>query len=679
MNQRGHWRDAELAAASLTEREGDRRTLLLLARLPFVYAKVIEQLAGLRGGASVYRSLERLEGAGLVATIRPPLRPGYAPRLHYLTDLGIATVAVDQGREPEHLARRNRLRGRDLLALLPGLPQLVAAYELLGALAAARPGRPDLLAWERPWRRRYQRPTAKAPVAIELPAYAAFAWEGACGAYLLLPDLGGAPLRLYRAALDHLLALRGAQGAGFPALVVATGDSGRAAAWRDLIEEVRRARREAPLAACVATWDELRSGSEALASIGSRGPLPRDRLIQRIRLQPLRARRPGGVLPELVGDALATPGPSPAADSLGRRALGLGAADRALLDLIGRHPFLPLERLAQMHGWDTKWARERRDRLIGLGLMRLVEVCEVGAEAAASELVELTADGLALVAAQHGLSLGRAVRHLGLAGGGPERPIGVRRRLLASLAHTLGADAIFVSLICTAKKLAALGSDDALMEWRNAAACSRGHLRPDGYGLYRHAGQLYGFFLEYDRGTMSARDYLAKFAAYYEYRASGRFERDYQGFPTVLVVTSDSSAEERIARAVRAAAVGRGPALPLLLTCEWRLADPRNPYGLLGPVWREPDAAIHDRRFWPLAPASLLGAATGSRDQQGAAASEHGAGFADPARQGGKCPDGCGNQVRHSGWIRGSVWTPDVDAALPAAGERMLSGGTHHC
>ncbi|MBI4504008.1 MAG: hypothetical protein HY691_00610, partial [Chloroflexi bacterium] len=95
-------------------------------------------------------------------------------------------------------------------------------------------------------------------------------------------------------------------------------------------------------------------------------------------------------------------------------------------------------------------------------------------------------------------------------------------------------------------------------------------------------------------------DYLAKFGAYYEYRASGRFERDYQGFPTILVVTSDTAAEERIARAVRAAAVGRGPALPLLLTCEWRLADARNPYGLLGPIWREPGADVRGRRYWPL-------------------------------------------------------------------------------
>ena len=316
MNQRGHWRDAELAAASLEKREGDRRTLLLLARLPFVYAKVIEQLAGLRGGASVYRSLERLEGAGLVATIRPPWRPGQAPRLHYLSDLGLATVAVDQGREPEHLARRNRLQGRDLLALLPGLPQLVVAYELLGALATLRPGRPDLLAWERPWRRRYQRPTAKTPVAVALPAYAAFAWESAAGVYLLLPDLGGTPLRLYRAVLDHLLVLRSVQSLAFPALVVATSDPGRMAAWGELMEEVRRARREAPLAACVTTWDELHSSPEALAALRRLGPQPRDRLIQQARLQPFGVRHPGGVLPEFVGDALAAPEPFPGVDSL---------------------------------------------------------------------------------------------------------------------------------------------------------------------------------------------------------------------------------------------------------------------------------------------------------------------------------------------------------------------------
>jgi hypothetical protein len=67
-------------------------------------------------------------------------------------------------------------------------------------------------------------------------------------------------------------------------------------------------------------------------------------------------------------------------------------------------------------------------------------------------------------------------------------------------------------------------------------------------------------------------------------------------------VTTDTAAEELIARAARAVAVGRGPALPLLLTCRWRIDDPRNPDGLLGPIWRESDPETSDRRTWPLTP-----------------------------------------------------------------------------
>ena len=56
------------------------------------------------------------------------------------------------------------------------------------------------------------------------------------------------------------------------------------------------------------------------------------------------------------------------------------------------------------------------------------------------------APALALLAAQEGLSLAAAVRANGLAGGGPERPAGARRALLRRLAHTVGADGVFVRL-----------------------------------------------------------------------------------------------------------------------------------------------------------------------------------------------------------------------------------------
>ena len=145
-----HWRDAQAAAAAIAERTADRRSLLLLTRLHLASETVLERLAGLHGGSSVYRGLGRLGDDGLVAALSPSLRAGHEPRLWYLTDLGLAVVALDQGVEPEPLARRGRLRGGDLLGLLPGLPQHLAGHELLGALAASRPGSPNLLAWERP-------------------------------------------------------------------------------------------------------------------------------------------------------------------------------------------------------------------------------------------------------------------------------------------------------------------------------------------------------------------------------------------------------------------------------------------------------------------------------------------------------------------------------------------------
>jgi hypothetical protein len=289
--------------------------------------------------------------------------------------------------------------------------------------------------------------------------------------------------------------------------------------------------------------------------------------------------------------------PGSTVGGLSRLALVLTSMERSLLDVVGRHPFLPADGLATVLGWDVRRLRVRRARLVRLGLIRLLNF-EQGGAPLASALAELTRDGLELVAAQQGLSLARAVRFNGVAGGGPDQPTGTRRLLLRNLDHTRGADDLFVGLIRTLGA-SAVAEDDTLLEWRNVAACSRRRMRPDGYGMIRRDGQLHGFFLEYDRGTMSARDYAEKWAAYYDYRDSNAFTRDYDGFPTILVVTSDNTSEERIARSARAASVGRSQPLPLLLTCDWRIArDPSNPDGLLGQIWREPHDSFAGRRPW---------------------------------------------------------------------------------
>src|SRR6266851_3569242 len=122
-----------------------------------------------------------------------------------------------------------------------------------------------------------------------------------------------------------------------------------------------------------------------------------------------------------------------------------------------------------------------------------------------------------------------------------------RRRLLRHLAHTLAANAFFVALACAARYVTQRGGNDALDEWRSAAASARGRFRPDGYGCYRRGQSRFGFFLEYDRGTEKPGDYAAKLAAYYRYRDSSQSTRDYDGFPVLLVVTTSDVAEARFA------------------------------------------------------------------------------------------------------------------------------------
>ena len=86
------WRDADAAAAQLTSSERD--ALVTLVGVPLAPVKLLEQLGGLFGGAAVYRRIARLRTMGLVAVLRPPIQPRYSPGLLYLTDLGLATIAV---------------------------------------------------------------------------------------------------------------------------------------------------------------------------------------------------------------------------------------------------------------------------------------------------------------------------------------------------------------------------------------------------------------------------------------------------------------------------------------------------------------------------------------------------------------------------------------------------------
>jgi len=597
VTERLHWKDAEDAARWLKYRPADLRTLSFAAWLPFTDAYLIADLVGLNGGASIYRSLGRLREADLLASIRPPLYRGHVQDRYYLTDLGLATLAFCNGIEVARLVNRLHLGGRHLLALLPHLEDLASTYELLGSLARSREGWPALLAWERPYRRRYYRPMAKHPASIKVPAYAALSWDGEPGAYFLIPDRGTFPLRVYRPLIDHLFGLQRAEREHVPLVVIATTHEGRQDAWWQLIEEVRLSRNDYPFPAVVACWHSLTDDLARSPKIHRHQDHSAEELRQRLLARRRTPRRSSSVIPHPVGRSLVPPRNPTETDGIELVALRLACNDYDILDLIAEHPYLTPHQIAVVRGQTIPLVQRRLNRLRSMGLLRLVEKEEIG-HAAALELPELTVAGLELVAAHRGLSLPVAVRALGLIGGGPDHPFGPRRRLLLHLTHTRGADDLFVRLYQTAGDRRAAQRDEAVVQWDNGTMCSRRHLRPDGYGMYRVGDTVYGFFLEFDRGTMRRHGYLDKFDEYYDYAVSRRFERDYNGYPTILFVTVNNATEEKIAEMARVAARRYGFSLPMLLTCLWRIDDSSNPDGLLGRIWREPHADFDDRRRW---------------------------------------------------------------------------------
>jgi hypothetical protein len=204
-----------------------------------------------------------------------------------------------------------------------------------------------------------------------------------------------------------------------------------------------------------------------------------------------------------------------------------------------------------------------------------------------------------------------ATRHHGLLGKDASS-----RRFWRHLAHTLGANEVFVAFVLAARRATARGGDEALEEWRSAAACARGRFRPDGYGCYRRGTSRFGFFLEFDRGTEKPCEYAAKIAAYYRYRDAGMATHDYNGFPTLLVVTTREPAEARFAHQTHLAAQRHGGTpLAVFLTTTSRIRAHRD--GVLGPIWCGPgQVPVHHlpRISWlPPHPGRALAEANGPR------------------------------------------------------------------
>lgn len=198
----------------------------------------------------------------------------------------------------------------------------------------------------------------------------------------------------------------------------------------------------------------------------------------------------------------------------------------------------------------------------------------------------LTWPGMRYLAACARVADATFARHAGVTRAGLREP-SVPGRILRHREHTLGVNRFFARLAKDARR-----AGWRLAEWRNEAESTRrfvtedggtSWIRPDGSGVLVRGAESVPFFLEYDRGTLDAGDYRAKFEGYRRYYAGREWEDDFPSAPLLLFVCADDRAERRVVRALPMGA----DEWPIWLTTEWRVQDLNGwGEGALGAIWR---------------------------------------------------------------------------------------------
>lgn len=111
------------------------------------------------------------------------------------------------------------------------------------------------------------------------------------------------------------------------------------------------------------------------------------------------------------------------------------------------------------------------------------------------------------------------------------------------------------------------------------------NLRPDALAEFHAGPQQFRFWLEWDRGTMNARDLAVKFDAYRHFVSSREWARDRTSLPRLLCVAPDIAQERRLHRVAQ----DRLPhaAGPVVWTTTEVLLKANGP---IAPIWMQVEA-----------------------------------------------------------------------------------------
>ncbi|MCC6387463.1 MAG: replication-relaxation family protein [Dehalococcoidia bacterium] len=274
-------------------------------------------------------------------------------------------------------------------------------------------------------------------------------------------------------------------------------------------------------------------------------------------------------------------------ERLAALSLTTSAAEKRILDCLGRHPLLTEEELMVALKLQRRIPRHAIERALRKGL-----IVAHGKTAAPFPRYCLRTTALELLAARDEVPVRRYARRTTLTAL-PREPGNHLPTLLQQFEHTVGVNSFFVSwLRCRPN------NDARLVAWLNAAesavriesAGSFHWLRPDGSGTVLAGRYAHDFLLEWDRATERIPVLAMKLARYAEFYHAQH--RSGSPLPALLFVTTTPQREELV-RHLSATTLSSFDQL-VLTTC----ASLVQRLGPRAPIWRT--QANQPRTAWPI-------------------------------------------------------------------------------
>jgi hypothetical protein len=624
------------AASPLVEL--DWRLLHWLLRYPLQRADdLVVGVARWASRPTVYRHLQGLEASTLVESVLPAA-PGTGKRLYHLSNLGLHVLARHLERPARDLAREWQIDEVGLLRLVSRLPTLLVLQEVVNGLVigaaeamTTQGRRPRLIRWT--WQRDMAHRFLYREQAMRWFVDGALALcistlqkddttsERWYGLFLLFTELDDE--RLMRLRLERLLCWRESPERWsvyqhMPPVLILAASHWQNEHWQRAVEATTLKLRVESLAGAVATlppserahmnpwllnWHTLATEKPCHLQELLK-PLPLAAFPSSLRLQEAgegeRERHS-----RASGESAGVPSSAGMSTRLSRLILGnleqraaslpldqlveqellallglrLTARQWDILYLLLDHPLLSDQDLAAFLALQRKSVRSLVYTLHRLGCLDAIPT-ESGTR------WHLCERGLCLIATANRFH----VRNLAVVSGDEtgSGTITLKQRgvdwLLAHIQHTVGIYRFFAALAEAARH----APGHTLCWWETGARCERRYqvsqqwynLRPDALAEYCVGQQRFHFWLEWDRGTMNARDLAVKFTSYAQYLASREWAIEHSTLPRLVCVVPDIAQERRMHH-VAQTKLAHIRGVEVLMTTEELLND----YGSHAPIW----------------------------------------------------------------------------------------------